>query len=266
VIVNGDDFGRDQATNRGIIRAFDEEWLSSTTLMANQPGFEEAVELAHAHGLEPHVGVHLVLTNGVPITDSIRRLPRFCDAEGVFRGWRATSRVWRLDRIERDAVTAELAAQVRRARDGGLRVTHVDSHHHVHNEWAIGTCVIAVSRQLAIPYVRLARNCRPGLRPISAVYKRAFNERLRRRDLARTHWFGDAADWLHLRKRGVNKAALDDFELMTHPRLMPEGGVVDIESGLALGELLAPVAGIESAMSYSGARRPASLSDVRARA
>jgi chitin disaccharide deacetylase len=255
VIVNADDFGRDDATNGGIIRAFEEEWISSTTLMANQPGFEGAVELAHEHRLQRHVGVHLVLTSGVPLTDPIRRVSRFCDSDGVFRSWRATSRVWRLDGLERDAIAAELAAQVRCARDRGLEVTHLDSHHHVHNEWAIATCVIDVARHFAIPYVRVARNCGPGLRPIGAAYKRVFNQRLRRRDLARTRWFGDAADWLHLRRRGPSETSLDDFELMVHPRLRPDGGLIDTESGRELSDLLAPVAGVRSATSFAGARR-----------
>ena len=254
VIVNADDFGFHDAANRGIVRAFEEGLISSTTLMANQPGSEEAVALAYDHGLDEHLGIHLVLTQGVPLTDAIRRLPRFCDSEGVFRDRRSTSRVWHLGGAEREAVITELAAQVRKVRDAGFRVTHIDSHHSVHHDWAIGTCVIQIARELDIPFVRLARNCGPGTGLASSVYERTYNLRLRRSGLARTRWFGEPGDWLDLRERGTDPTLLDDFELMTHPQL-EDGNLIDAVHGVLLSEFLAPVVGVSRATSFSGARR-----------
>ena len=259
MIVNADDFGLDHAVNRGIALAFERGLISSTTLMPNQPGYAEAVELARRDGLDGHLGVHLVLTAGHPLSDPIRRLPRFCDAEGAFRRWRRSSRIGRLSGQERSAVGEELVAQVQRVRDAGFRVTHLDSHHHVHHDWAIGTCVIEIARALGIPFVRIARNCGPGIGVVSSVYKHAYNRRLRRRGFARTQWFGEPTDWLHLRAQGVEPATLDDFELMTHPRLDELGRLVDAVHGAELSEFLAPVAGVSSATSFSGARFWSSL-------
>ena len=42
IIVNADDFGLDAAVNKGIMEAFSSGILSSATIMANCPGFEEA--------------------------------------------------------------------------------------------------------------------------------------------------------------------------------------------------------------------------------
>jgi chitin disaccharide deacetylase len=255
VIVNADDFGLDSSTNRGIVAAFERGFVSSTTLIVNQPGFDEAVELAHERGLEQHVGAHLVLTSGRPLTEPIRRLERFCDSEGVFRSWHSDTRVWRLSKHEREAALLELRAQVERIRASRLPVTHIDSHHHVHNDWAIGSCAIAVARSAAVPYMRLARNCGPNISAASSVYKRLFNFRLRRRGLARTRWFGDAGQWRHLRDRGTSKSSLDDFELMTHPSLDEHGRLVEaLSADEELEATLASVDGIRAAVSYSGAR------------
>lgn len=255
VIVNADDFGLDSTTNAGIVAAFRARLISSTTLMANQPGYEEAVELAHEHGLADHVGAHLVLTRGMPLTDSIRRIRRFCDDEGAFLPWHAEARAWRLSSQEREAALEELSAQVQRIRASRLPVTHLDSHHHVHNDWAIGSCVISVARSADIPRIRIARNCGAGISAASAAYKRLFNGRLRRRGLAGTRWFGDPEHWVHLREHGASASSLGDFELMTHPRLDDHQRLVDaLADGVDLAAVLAPVSGIADAVSYAGMR------------
>lgn len=254
MIVNADDFGLDEAVNRGIVLAFQRGLVSSTTLMANQPGFDHAVELAHAHGLERHVGVHLNLTTGRPLTEPIRSVKRFCDADGSFHAWRASSRAWWLRASERRALVQELRAQVERVRAARLPVTHVDSHHHVHNEWGVGGCVVAVARQLRVPRIRIARNCGPGVGRASRLYKSVFNRRLRRHGLAGSRWFGDVDDWVYLRER-QHEATIDDFELMTHPALDERGVLVDVYGeGRDLAALLEPVEGLHAAVSYSGAR------------
>lgn len=255
VIVNADDFGLDERVNRGIVLAFERGLVSSTTVMANQLGFDEAVELAHERRLEDHVGVHLVLTQGEPLTEPIRRLERFCDPGGSFRVWPSEGRAWHLSAVERDAVLAELRAQVLRVRGAGLPVTHLDSHHHVHNVWAVGGCVIAVARAEGVPRVRIARNCGSGIGFASGLYKRLFNRRVARNGLAATMWFGEVEHWLHLRASGAEAASLDDFEVMTHPVLEDDGRLVDAVSTPAdLANLLQPVDSARAAVSYAGAR------------
>ncbi len=251
MIVNADDFGRCATRNAAVVRAFAEELVSSTTIMPTMPGFEEAASLAHAEGLLHRLGVHLTLTAGEPLTEPLRRCRRFCDGEGRFTKWRGATRAWRLSDGERAAVHAELRAQVGRARGAGLPVTHVDSHHHVHNEWAIGGVVVRLAHELRVPYVRLARNCGPGIGPGPGAYKRFFNARLRRAGLTATRYFGDAEDWRWLERTGASAAALDDFELMTHPALDDHGRLIDPELvGEPLGELLAGVPGIRSAVPF----------------
>ena len=63
-IVNGDDFGYSTSINHATIEAFNHDKINSATIMANMPGFEEAVELAHANKVADKIGAHLVLTEG----------------------------------------------------------------------------------------------------------------------------------------------------------------------------------------------------------
>src|SRR5207249_723322 len=59
LIVNADDFGRSASANEAIIHAHREGILTSASLMVNEPGFEQAVQLARQN---PHLGVGLHLT------------------------------------------------------------------------------------------------------------------------------------------------------------------------------------------------------------
>lgn len=254
MIVNGDDFGLSEAANRGVVEAFARGLISSATLMANQPGFDEAVDLAHERGLTQCVGVHLVLTQGVPLTEAIRRRTQFCDEEGRFKMWAAGPRPWLLSTLDREALVEELRAQVARVRSARIPVTHVDSHHQAHTHWQIGSAVIALSGQLGIPFVRLARNSGPGINVARKVYKNRFNARLRRHALARTRYFGVASDWEYMRSRGVGQEQLDDFELMTHPQIDGEGDLVDAITGTRLADHLGSIPHVSTATSFSGAR------------
>src|SRR5258707_10872359 len=66
LIINADDFGLTPGVNRAIAELHQAGALTSTTLMATGPAFDDAVATAHAN---PTLGVgcHIVLTDGVPV-------------------------------------------------------------------------------------------------------------------------------------------------------------------------------------------------------
>ena len=69
LIVNADDFGLNSSSNHAIIRGHQEGILTSCSLMVNEAGFEEAVQLAREN---PRLGVGLHLT----FLDGHSTLPR----------------------------------------------------------------------------------------------------------------------------------------------------------------------------------------------
>ena len=219
IIVNADDFGMSTEINRAIVEAFQENVISSTTLMTNMPGFAEACELAHCHRLLGKIGVHLNLTAGYPLSNPIRGCSRLCDNTGKFRS--RQTRLW-LSAEERFAVETEMEAQVRACLDRGMRPTHLDSHHHVHTEWAIGAAVIAVARRYGIRAIRLSRNCGPGIDWARKFYKLAYNSRLRIYGLAKTQYFGSSAD-----VKEILATASGDVEVMVHLACEDTGDTLD---------------------------------------
>lgn len=254
MIINADDYGMTHGTTAAIVESFERGLCSSTTLMPNQPATEEAVELAHERGLVQHLGLHLVLNAGRPLTDAIRRCRRFCDGEGNFCFSRKPPTFW-LSGAEKAALAGEVRAQIACCRrEFRLPLTHLDSHINTHTEWAVGAVVLAVAREEKIPYVRLARNCGPRIGPFKRLYKDLFNARVRRAGLARTGYIGSVEDCLHLLRTRRIEEVDPALEVMIHPDLDELGHVIDLPGGLLLEESLRRIPGFQSAVSFSGHR------------
>jgi predicted glycoside hydrolase/deacetylase ChbG (UPF0249 family) len=212
--------------NQAVAIAFRNDWITTASLMTNMPGFEDACSLIESEKLQARVGVHLNLSEGVPITHRIRACERFCDESGMFRN-RAAAResAFFLSEFERQAVRQELEAQIRALSSLGIHPCHLDSHRHHHTEWAIGQVVIELARQADITAIRIMRNCKPLGGPVKRVYRAIFNRNLRRAALARSRYFGSAAEIKPILK------SCAQVEIMVHPRLV-RGEVFDLEKNL----------------------------------
>ncbi|MET3559266.1 putative glycoside hydrolase/deacetylase ChbG (UPF0249 family) [Streptococcus rupicaprae] len=124
VIINADDFGYSPAVNAGIVKAYKDGILTSTTLMANMPGCIEAIELAKQNpGLG--VGIHLVLTCGQAMTNG-----KSISQNGTF--YSLTEYHEQRSRIEDEEIFEEWCYQIDYLLEKGLKPTHIDSHHHLH--------------------------------------------------------------------------------------------------------------------------------------
>ena len=131
LIVNADDFGLTTGVNQGILRAFKDGIVTSASLLVTGSAFEDAVALARLNP-ELDVGPHLTLVEEravlgpelIPtLVDETGRLPR-TSGEFFRRAF--------LGRINWDEVEREIAAQIARFQKTGLRLSHLNSHQHLH--------------------------------------------------------------------------------------------------------------------------------------
>lgn len=196
VIINADDFGLSPGVNRGIVEAFREGVLSSTTMLVNLPSFDEAVALARAHPALP-VGIHLSLLWGRPVSPPAE-VPTLVGPDGRFpRSLVALAWRYYLGRLSPSEVRAELRRQVRRFTGAGLRPTHVDTHKHVHALPGVLEAVIEVATEFGIGKVRCSREFSGGAAAPAASAKRRLlawltrgtADRLRRAGLRTTDHF-----------------------------------------------------------------------------
>lgn len=230
IIVNGDDFGYSLSVNRAIIESFERSLISSSSLIVNLAGFADAVDLLHARPtLMGKIGIHVNITEGEPLSNAIRNCPRFCDPEGKFI-YRREHHLFRLSRSEQQALYEELKMQLDRLVDSGIRPKHLDSHHHVHTEWAVAPIVRQLCKENGIERIRLTRNMGPSDGYVKNVYKKIFNrwQLGRYSGLWSTDFFGDIEDLQFLlnTKRPLKGKFI---EIMVHPLLNEKNELVDID-------------------------------------
>lgn len=126
LIVNCDDFGYSKAVNYGIIEAYKNGVVTSATLMAGMPGFNHALELLKENpGLG--CGVHLTLSAYKPVLKTHKTI---VNENGEF--YRDLSKCNDFNKIDLSEVYNEFCVQIEKVIKGGVNITHLDSHHHVH--------------------------------------------------------------------------------------------------------------------------------------
>ena len=156
LIVNADDFGRQPLINQAVAAAADKKCLLSASLMAGEPYFPEAVELAKERPCLG-VGVHLTLVDGTPVLPP-SELPTLAARGGRFLpDHGAFVKAYARGKIALKEIARELAAQLDKVLGAGIRPTHVDSHQHMHMLPGVFPLVLKLAAERGIRRVRISR-------------------------------------------------------------------------------------------------------------
>jgi chitin disaccharide deacetylase len=154
LIINADDFGLTPGINRAIAELHQAGALTSTTLMATGPAFDDAVAIALTN-LTLGVGCHIVLTDGVPVSapESIPTLicpdrktfrPSLLDfVQALLRG-----------KISPHDIHREASAQIEKLQLAGIQITHLDTHKHTHLFPAVLHPLLRLAEQHSIRAIR----------------------------------------------------------------------------------------------------------------
>ncbi len=156
IILNADDFGYDEDTTQATIECFERAGLTSATIMPKMPATQQAIAYAKAHD-EFSFGVHLTYC-----TDTVEapvcppgQIPSLVDKEGAFLNsntvrWKS---LW--GRLSIAEIELETKAQIAFLQDHGVKVSHVDSHGHIHK---FGPFREALRRVLPLFHITRVRN------------------------------------------------------------------------------------------------------------
>ncbi len=220
VIINADDFGLSPGVNRGILSGFRNGILTSTTLLANLPSFDDAVSLARENPDLP-VGVHLSLLWGRPVTDP-SRIPTLVDRGGRFlTSARQLAARCILSRVSVQDITTEFRNQIRKVLDAGLHPTHLDTHKHIHCLPRIMRALISVAGRFGIDKVRLPSERSTSLR--NGPHRRRCWRALAKRVVVRSLCRNVRAD---LRAAGIKTT--DHFVGIAHSASLDTQALLDI--------------------------------------
>lgn len=161
LIINADDLGISLEVNAKIEDCIHRGVITSSTLMANAPAFEDGVRIAKQYP-QISVGVHLNLIEFKPLTNwDIFQKHGVIDSEGNF----IEGAIFALpiDDELKQAVFEEWDAQITKVEAAGIVPSHIDSHQHTHTIPALLEPLVRVLdlhkinnvRRKIIPSIRL---------------------------------------------------------------------------------------------------------------
>jgi predicted glycoside hydrolase/deacetylase ChbG (UPF0249 family) len=153
LVVNADDLGYSSLVNTSIFDLMELGQLTSATVLVNAPAFKEAAQEQRRFP-ECSFGVHLNCTEFHPLTQHRGLFPLLSD-DGQFvvspRRVRPTPQLL-------SGIFAEWSAQIDRALSHGIRVSHIDSHHHTHTCIPLFPVLKAIQKKYSIRIVRKSLN------------------------------------------------------------------------------------------------------------
>jgi predicted glycoside hydrolase/deacetylase ChbG (UPF0249 family) len=154
LIINADDFGLTSGVNQAILELHAAGVLTSTTLIARAAATDGALRLACA---TPTLGVgcHVVLVDGEPALQA-SDIPTLVErGTGCFRKSLAgfLTRLF-TGRVNSAEIEAEAAAQIGLLQSKGLKLTHIDTHKHIHMFPAVLRPLLRAARAAGICAVR----------------------------------------------------------------------------------------------------------------
>lgn len=152
LIVNADDFGLSKAINDGIVMANRMGLVTSASIMPVGKAFDHALQkLEEAPQLD--VGVHLTLVAEEPLIhknssllNGGNRFPKDIASFmlAYFKGG-----------IRLSDIRREWSAQIEKALDRRLAITHLDSHQHVHVLPGIAEITQELADRYRVPFIRI---------------------------------------------------------------------------------------------------------------
>jgi predicted glycoside hydrolase/deacetylase ChbG (UPF0249 family) len=215
IISHADDLGISRKVSERIFDLMAQGHLTSASLMVNGEDAEWAAAETAKHPC-CSFGVHLNLTEFMPLTND-QGLRPILDSQGRFAGNRI--RQVKITSALREAVYKEWCAQIERALSLGVKVSHLDSHHHTHTIPGLFWTLKRVQKRYGIRKVRLTKNIYVGecVSKLLLVKKAAWNFALRHCYCTKTTTgFTSFKEFYHLLRAG-HKLRQSSIELMSHP-------------------------------------------------
>lgn len=154
LIINADDFGLHAEVNAAVQAGHISGCITSASVMAMGAAFDDAVKIGLA-APSLDIGAHLTLVAAKPILppDKVRSL---IDKNGLFlQDHIQFIHRYLKNEVNLSEVRAEFSAQISRIRESGLKISHLDSHQHLHALPKLMDICIALTEEFKIDAMRI---------------------------------------------------------------------------------------------------------------
>jgi len=221
LIINADDLGSSNESNKTIFLLHRQGLISSSTIIAGGDGFPDAIESIKDHpGMG--IGVHLCLDGPFNIGREYKTLTD----ENTRQFHNNLEIIYRLKKFSADELEIfnEYCLQIERVMDHGIDVSHLDHHHHHHLYFPSLRSMIKAAKKYSIRYIRTQKIlCAQDDNLMKALYKRYHQFYVKRRIGAIDGYFEPNAqsntfDEEYTRLSKLLSMRKKNVEIMLHPK------------------------------------------------
>lgn len=151
LIVNADDFGLNREVNEGIIYGFRNGIITSASLLINREGLGDALEKIKENP-RLDIGLHLNIFRGRPLTELKYLVKK--DGEMVSDILLFLLKIAMNKKTVRAEIYQEFEAQIKKALENGVIISHLDTEKHIHMFPFVFKIVIELAKKFNIGAVR----------------------------------------------------------------------------------------------------------------
>lgn len=149
-ILNADDFGLSIYHNQAILSGYKNGILTSASLCVNTEGFTDAINNILPECKNLTIGLHLNIMEGKSLTEC----PLLTNSKGFFD----KSYIYLIRNQKKQEfllqVEKEFRAQIEKAINSDIKITHLDSHVHTHAIPELFKITCKLAKEYQIPWVR----------------------------------------------------------------------------------------------------------------
>lgn len=161
LIITADDLGLTKSVNEGIAKAYREGIVNSISVIPTGEAFADALQTIKDLGLK-EVGAHLSLTETKPLLSSSK----------FYKNHNQFFLDLFLKKVDTGTIYKELKAQLELLNNIGIKITHINSHEHIHIIPQIFNIFIQLAKEYNIPAIRFPIGDRlPAVLSIKENYK-----------------------------------------------------------------------------------------------
>lgn len=153
LIINADDFGMNPLVSQSIIDLYKIGMVTSASMLTNFKEFDTSVELLKTNKLD--MGLHLNLLDGNPVNN--RTLgTSLVDGNGLFlkSPYKLFARIISREIREID-LECEIRAQIEKALDNNITLSHINGHEHVHMFPIVSKIILRIADEYRIRAIRI---------------------------------------------------------------------------------------------------------------
>jgi predicted glycoside hydrolase/deacetylase ChbG (UPF0249 family) len=169
LIINADDFAQSVAINKSIFQMYKQGIVTSTSILVGGEGFDNAVNIVKDNP-KLDLGLHLALDGPYNIGKEYYTLfnketNQFHDIYGFL------NKIHRFS-IDENEIYNEFSRQIEKAFDYHLKISHLDTHHHIHIHLPVLNSMIKAAKKYKIKFIRSQKIiCRENQFPNNKVYR-----------------------------------------------------------------------------------------------